>query len=64
MNETAAGLCSDCRQARVIENQRGSVFLMCERSKTDAQFAKYPHLPMMACEGYEKEGDRRQRQKK
>ena len=50
-----AGLCLDCQHTHIIDHlHHGSVFLMCERSKTDAQFAKYPHLPMIACKGYEK----------
>ena len=52
--KTSVGLCLDCQHTRIIENQYRSVFLMCERSKTDTQFAKYPHLPMIACKGYEK----------
>jgi len=26
---------------------------MCERSKTDDRFAKYPRLPVLQCVGYE-----------
>jgi hypothetical protein len=34
------------------------VFWLCERSKSDARFTKYPPLPVLACMGYEKtEGD-------
>lgn len=26
---------------------------MCERSRTDERFAKYPRLPVLQCVGYE-----------
>ena len=55
MNESTAGLCLHCHYKRVVESQRGSVFLMCERSQSDGKFAKYPHLPVLQCEGYEEE---------
>jgi 16S rRNA (uracil1498-N3)-methyltransferase len=48
-----AGLCADCLYARRVESDRRSVFFMCERSKNDARFAKYPSLPVVRCAGYE-----------
>jgi hypothetical protein len=39
---------------REIRNDRGSVFLMCQLSKTDPRFPKYPRLPVLTCEGYSK----------
>jgi hypothetical protein len=30
------------------------VFVMCELSFTDSRFAKYPRLPVLACDGYER----------
>jgi hypothetical protein len=50
----APGLCDDCAHARRVENDRGSVFVRCELSKTDASFAKYPRLPVLRCRGYER----------
>jgi hypothetical protein len=47
------GLCADCLHARRIESARGSEFYLCERSKDDARFAKYPTLPVVECPGYE-----------
>jgi hypothetical protein len=47
-----AGLCADCAYARRIQNDRGSVFYFCERSKSDAAFPKYPRLPVRRCAGY------------
>jgi hypothetical protein len=48
------GLCADCAFARQIESARGSRFVLCERSRTDATYAKYPRLPVIACAGYER----------
>jgi len=46
------GLCASCTYARIIESRRGSRFWMCELSKTDSRFPKYPPLPVVACAGY------------
>jgi hypothetical protein len=48
------GLCATCRHARRIENDRGSLFLRCELSLPDSRFPKYPRLPVLACDGYQK----------
>jgi len=48
------GLCASCAFARRIESARGSQFVLCERSRTDAAFPKYPRLPVFACAGYER----------
>ena len=52
-----AGLCDRCRHQRVIRNTRGSSFSMCERSKSDPAYPKYPRLPVAECPGFE-EGKR------
>ncbi|HEX4075991.1 MAG TPA: hypothetical protein VHX49_11380 [Candidatus Acidoferrales bacterium] len=46
------GLCADCVFARRIESARGSRFVLCEKSRTDPAFAKYPRLPVIACCGF------------
>ena len=38
----------------LVPNRRGSVFSLCERSKSDPRFAKYPPIPVRECPGYEK----------
>jgi hypothetical protein len=48
----AAGLCDRCAHQRVVRNTRGSSFSLCERSKTDPRFPKYPRLPVVECAGY------------
>ena len=48
------GLCHSCRYQKLIRNTRGSTFSMCERSKTDDRYPKYPRLPVERCQGWEK----------
>jgi hypothetical protein len=47
------GLCGACRHRRTVETARGSRFLLCERSRTDSRFPRYPRLPVLACDGFE-----------
>jgi hypothetical protein len=47
-----AGLCANCVNARRIESDRGSIFIMCQLSFQDSRFAKYPRLPVLNCSGY------------
>jgi hypothetical protein len=49
------GLCASCAHARAVSTPR-SEFLLCERSKHDARFERYPRLPVLACPGYEPSG--------
>jgi len=49
----SAGLCAVCVHARLVVSGRGSTFVLCERSRTDARFPRYPTLPVVACTGFE-----------
>ncbi|HXA53791.1 MAG TPA: hypothetical protein VNV37_02850 [Solirubrobacteraceae bacterium] len=49
-----AGLCDSCAHQRRVPNTRGSVFSLCERSREDPAFPRYPRLPVLACPGYER----------
>ncbi len=49
-----AGLCADCVHAKKIRSERGSEFILCQLSASDPNFAKYPRLPVLQCDGYEK----------
>jgi hypothetical protein len=49
-----AGLCDTCRHQRLVPNTRGSVFSLCERSKTDPAYPRYPRLPVVNCDGYDR----------
>jgi len=52
-----AGLCDRCRHQRLVPNTRGSVFSLCERSRADERFARYPRLPVLECVGFEPRSD-------
>jgi len=47
------GLCATCQHLRFIVSDRGSTFYQCGRSASDANFPKYPRLPVLQCPGYE-----------
>ncbi|MFL5780741.1 MAG: hypothetical protein ACJ760_05465 [Thermoleophilaceae bacterium] len=47
------GLCDSCRHQRVVRNTRGSVFSLCERSRTEPEYPRYPRLPVVRCAGHE-----------
>ncbi len=53
MKRPGAGLCDSCVHQRVVHNTRGSSFSLCERSRTDDSYPRYPRLPVMACAGHE-----------
>lgn len=48
-----AGLCDRCRHQRLVPNTRGSVFSLCQRSREDERFPRYPRLPVRECVGFE-----------
>jgi GNAT superfamily N-acetyltransferase len=48
----AAGLCASCEYVQRIDSARGSRFYLCERSRTDPSYPRYPRLPVRACAGY------------
>ncbi|MBI4589816.1 MAG: hypothetical protein HY725_13345 [Candidatus Rokubacteria bacterium] len=48
------GLCAECVHGRRIVSAKGSEFWRCAKSETDPRFPKYPRLPVLACDGYEK----------
>lgn len=50
--DESAGLCATCVHARVISSDRGARFVLCELSKTDDRFRRYPSLPVLACRGH------------
>ena len=54
MATASAGLCTSCLHAQAVPSARGSTFLLCELSRTDPRFPRYPRLPVVACAGYER----------
>lgn len=57
----APGLCETCAHMRTVITPRGSMFFLCERSKDDPRYPKYPPLPVLRCPGYEQEREREPR---
>jgi len=49
----AFGLCDSCRHQRLVRNTRGSTFSLCERSRTDPAYPRYPRAPVLDCRGHE-----------
>ncbi len=37
-----------------LRNTRGSAFSLCERSKAEPEYPRYPRLPVERCPGYER----------
>jgi hypothetical protein len=57
-SETPAGLCAHCHYVRLVKSTRGSMFLLCARSRSEPEhYAKYPRLPVESCSGYEHDSD-------
>jgi hypothetical protein len=50
---TRVGLCLECRHMRLITSDRGSRFYRCGLSDVNPNFARYPTLPVIQCDGYE-----------
>lgn len=50
------GLCLTCRHTKCIETPR-SRFWMCGLAAIDSRFEKYPPLPVVECDGYQKVED-------
>ena len=58
MTGAARGLCDSCRHQRLVPNTRGSVFSLCQRSREDPDFPRYPRLPVLSCPGFQPRPDR------
>ena len=48
-----AGLCDSCVHQQLVHTTRGSTFSLCQRSKTEPEYPKYPRLPVLRCPGHE-----------
>lgn len=53
LTRVPVGLCAECAYSRTIVSAKGSQFTLCDYSRVDAQFPKYPRLPVLQCAGYE-----------
>jgi hypothetical protein len=58
--QAGRGLCDHCLHQRLVPNTRGSVFSLCERSRSDPRYPRYPRLPVLACAGFEEAAGRGQ----
>ena len=45
-------LCESCGRMREVISGKGSRFLLCELSRLDARFVKYPGQPVRQCPGH------------
>lgn len=54
MSSPNPGLCESCVHARAVTSDRGSVFLLCRRSRADERYPRYPRLPVRSCPGFER----------
>lgn len=45
------GLCGRCAECRVVRTGR-STFYLCERSRTDPRYRRYPVIPVRQCAGF------------
>jgi len=52
--QPSIGLCATCRNAKIVRSDRGSIFYRCLLAELDARFPKYPRLPVLQCEGYDR----------
>ncbi len=57
MSSPTAGLCDTCVHQRIVRNRRGSRFSLCERSRDDPSYPRYPRLPVVDCRGYERRAE-------
>jgi len=51
-----AGLCAVCVNAMLIESGKGSRFILCEESRRDPEYPKYPRLPVRECAAFRRRG--------
>jgi hypothetical protein len=47
-------LCEKCNRLREVISGKGSRFLLCEHSRVDSRFPKYPAQPVTRCEAFVK----------
>jgi len=45
-------LCELCQNVREVRTPKGSRFLLCQLSFTNADYPKYPPQPVQRCDGY------------
>ncbi len=53
-NTMTPSLCETCAWMREIITPKGSRFLLCQLSKSDPAYPKYPPQPIVRCGGYQR----------
>ncbi len=53
-NTMIGSLCETCAVMREVIAPKGSRFLLCQLSKSDPAYLKYPPQPVVRCDGYQK----------
>ena len=56
MTNVTQTLCESCHWKREVTTPR-SRFLLCELSKTNPAFPKYPPQPIVRCQGYSQKSE-------
>jgi hypothetical protein len=46
-------LCETCASMREVITPKGSRFFLCQLSRTNPAFPKYPPQPVVRCDGYQ-----------
>jgi hypothetical protein len=46
-------MCDTCEHQQIVRNTRGSEFSLCQRSREDPAYPRYPRLPVSSCLGYQ-----------
>ena len=54
-------LCETCTWMWEVNTPKGARFLLCQLSKTDPAYPKYPPQHVVRCEGYQKKDKTEQR---
>jgi hypothetical protein len=52
MPAPAFGLCDRCAHQRLVATTRGPTYSLCERSRTERAYPRYPRVPVLACPGF------------
>jgi len=53
MSTMNSSLCESCRHMKPIVTPKRSRFLLCQLSKVNDRYAKYPPQPVVRCAGHE-----------
>ena len=48
-------LCQTCAWVREVVTPKGSHFLLCQLSRINPAYPKYPPQPVVRCDGYQKQ---------